>query len=380
MAAAVANKDCDPFTPREQPCLPGQSVAFSVNASGPADFARAIRFAQSENIRLVIHNTGHDYLGKSTGKGALSVWTHYMKDVQFVDYNSAYYTGPAIKLGAGVQVEEAYEAAHQRNALVVGGDCATVGVVGGYLQGGGHSALSSLYGLAADHTLEWEVVDGTGRLHIATPERNADLYWALSGGGGGTYGIASSVTIKLHPDLPLTGVAMSFDLDPQHPQAFHRAVSKYHELVPRITASRGMGIAAITNSSFLLTPLTLPHVSGTGAIDLIMPLLTELDDQGVRYGLNITESPNWLEYWTRLIKPNPTQLVENGQYGGWMVPRSVVEADGDDLHSAVQHITDAGCTFVGLALNVSLPEGGSRVRNSVLPAWREAAMNVILST
>lgn len=58
-----------------------------------------------------------------------------MKDVQFVDYNSAYYTGPAIKLGAGVQVEEAYEAAHHRNSLVVGGDCATVGVVGGYLQG-----------------------------------------------------------------------------------------------------------------------------------------------------------------------------------------------------------------------------------------------------
>lgn len=52
-----------------------------------------------------------------------------------MNYTSANYAGPAIKLAAGIQVEEAYEAAHQRAALVVGGDCATVGVVGGYLQG-----------------------------------------------------------------------------------------------------------------------------------------------------------------------------------------------------------------------------------------------------
>lgn len=60
MAAAVVNETCDPFTSRKQPCLPGASVAFSVNASGPADFAKAIRFAQTKNIRLVIHNTGHE--------------------------------------------------------------------------------------------------------------------------------------------------------------------------------------------------------------------------------------------------------------------------------------------------------------------------------
>ncbi|KAF4303649.1 hypothetical protein GTA08_BOTSDO14233 [Botryosphaeria dothidea] len=301
-----------------------------------------------------------------------------MKDIQYMNYTSANCSGPAIKLGAGIQVEEAYEAAHQRAALVVGGDCATVGVVGGYLQGGGHSALSSLYGLSADHTLEWKVVDGTGQLHTATPERNADLFWALSGGGGGTYGIASSVTMKLHPDVPLTGVALSFELDLQRPQAFHNAVRKYHDLVPRVTARQGMGIAAITNSSFLLTPLTLTRLSRNEALVLIEPLLRELNDQDVRYQLNLTAAPNWLEYWRRLIKPNPTQLVENGQYGGWMVPRTVLDTNADALQAAVQDVTGAGCTFVGLALDVSLP-AGSGVRNSVLLAWRDAALNVILS-
>lgn len=221
-------------------------------------------------------------------------------------------------------------------------------------------------------------MDGTGQLHTATPERNADLFWALSGGGGGTYGIASSVTIKLHPDVPLTGVALNFELDLQRPQAFQNAVRKYHDLVPRITARQGMGIAAITNSSFLLTPLTLPRLSRNEALALIEPLLRELNDQDVRYQLNVTAAPNWLEYWRRLIKPNPTQLVENGQYGGWMVPRTVLDANADALQAAVQDVTGAGCTFVGLALDVSLP-AGSGVRNSVLPAWRDAALNVILS-
>ena len=51
------------------------------------------------------------YLGKSTGDGALAIWTHHLKDVEFLDYHSAYYTGKAIKMGAGVQGFETYAAA-----------------------------------------------------------------------------------------------------------------------------------------------------------------------------------------------------------------------------------------------------------------------------
>lgn len=60
----------------------------------------------------------------------------------------------------------------------------TVGFAGGYIQGGGHSVLSSLYGMAADQALEFEVITTDGRLVRASPSENADLYWALSGGVG----------------------------------------------------------------------------------------------------------------------------------------------------------------------------------------------------
>lgn len=83
--------------------------------------------------------THHSYLGKSTGKGALSLWMHKLKDIVFSTYTSEAYTGPAVKMGAGVQAFEAYSASHKAGYDVVGGECPTVGIAGGYTQGGGHS-------------------------------------------------------------------------------------------------------------------------------------------------------------------------------------------------------------------------------------------------
>ena len=61
MAPAVANETCDPFNARDQACTLGNMVVYSVNASEPSDFSKAIVFAKEKNIRLVIRNTGHEY-------------------------------------------------------------------------------------------------------------------------------------------------------------------------------------------------------------------------------------------------------------------------------------------------------------------------------
>lgn len=131
---------------------------------------------------------------------------HNLKEMQFLhNYTSPLYNGPAAKLGAGVQVLELAEAAKKAGYMVVGGDCPTVGTVGGYTQGGGHSPLMSLRGLSADQALEWHAIDGNGTFRIATPYNNTDLYWALSGGGGGTYAVVLSAVLKLYPDVPVAG-------------------------------------------------------------------------------------------------------------------------------------------------------------------------------
>jgi hypothetical protein len=64
---------------------------------------------------------------------------HKLKTTELVNHTSAHYTGSALKMGAGVQAFEAYAAAHSNGVQVLGGECITVGISGGYTQGGGHS-------------------------------------------------------------------------------------------------------------------------------------------------------------------------------------------------------------------------------------------------
>jgi FAD/FMN-containing dehydrogenase len=159
---------------------------------------------------LTVRNTGHDYSAKATGAGAVGIWTHKMKAIHIFDYNSSAYTGKAMKMGAEVQVFDAYQYAYDRGLVVFGGNCPTVGIAGGYTQGGGHSPLSSNFGMAVDQDLEWEVVTATGEHLIASPSQNADLYRALSGGGGGTYGVIASLAVKAQPDLMSSGANLTF--------------------------------------------------------------------------------------------------------------------------------------------------------------------------
>ena len=167
MAPPFVNQSCDPFLPRSADCVVGSYVDYSLRVEGPSDITAGIDFAKKNNIRLIIRkctsttvrktatyintgNTGHDFNGKSTGPGALSLWTHNLKDIEFKDWSDKHYTGKAVKMGAGVQGFEINKAAFDKGLQVVTGSCPTVGVAGGYSQGGGHSALTSAHGMAAD--------------------------------------------------------------------------------------------------------------------------------------------------------------------------------------------------------------------------------------
>jgi FAD/FMN-containing dehydrogenase len=84
--------------------------------------------------------------------------------------------------------------------MVVGVNCPTAGITGGYIQGGSHGHVSSKYGLSADQVLEWEVMAAFSGLITANFDSHEHLLWALRGGGGGTYGVAVSTTVKALPD------------------------------------------------------------------------------------------------------------------------------------------------------------------------------------
>lgn len=380
MAPFFTNDSCSPFASEKSPCLLGNYVDYAVDVTSPEHVAKTISFAKEHNIRLVIKNTGHDYNGKSTGAGAVSIWTHHLKNITFVDFHDSHYTGKAIKMGAGVQGIEAYRAANSRGLAVVGGECPTVGIAGGYTQGGGHSALASKFGLGADQALEWEVITGEGRLLTANRQNNTDLYWALSGGGGSTYGVVWSLTSKAHPDFVTTAANLTFTNANISQDIFYDAVGAYHALNPKIVDTGAMSVWFVTNRSFILTQLTAPNMTTAEVTALLKPFTDRLESLHVKYDMVVKSFPNYLDSFNAMQAPLfAVKAIGTSQYGGWLIPRLVVEKNNAALTAVVRNITTSNAQFVGIGVNVSKAVAGD-VNNAVLPAWRETLIDTVITT
>lgn len=376
MAPFFANRSCDPFQPRSAGCVLGTYVQYTVNVSTAEDAAAGIKFASDRNIRLVIRNTGHDYNGKSTGAGALGLWMSHLKTIAFQDWSDEHYTGKAIKMGAGVQGFEAYDAADAQGLQVVGGECPTVGLAGGYTQGGGHSALTSRHGMAADQALEWEVVTGTGEHLIANRENNTDLYWALSGGGGGTYGVVLSLTSKAHQDTPTAGANLTFTSEGVSQDAYYEAITTFHTTLPKSADAGVMSVWYFTNKTFAISPLTGPNVTVGELKELLAPLMNKLDELDIKYTSYFGQFESYLSFFTHMFAPISVGIA---QYGGRLIPRSVVVNNATALTDAYRFINEQGAQFIGVAINASLATGGNP-DNAVNPGWRDALIDTTITT
>ena len=131
--------------------------------------------------------------------------------------------------------------------------------MGGYVQGGGHSPLSSIYGMASDQVLSMEVVTPDGRFVTADFVQNTELFWALRGGGGSTFGVVTSVTIKAYPDLPVTASTFSFTVGGNiTAENFWKGVRLYLDYFPSLSAQGIYAywfiLSGVTNPTFLMQP------------------------------------------------------------------------------------------------------------------------------
>ena len=180
---------------------------YAVAARNAQDIAAAVNFARDNNLRLVVKGGGHSYQGTSNAPDSLLIWTRHMHDIEMHDAfvpqgcEHTLQPQPAVTVGAGTIGMQAYDAVTTKaGKYVQGGGCTTV-CLGGLIQSGGFGSYSKHYGTAAGSLLEAEVVTADGQIRIANACTNPDLFWALKGGGGGTYGVVSKMTLRVH-DLP----------------------------------------------------------------------------------------------------------------------------------------------------------------------------------
>src|SRR5271168_2461763 len=204
---------------------------YAVAARNADDIAAAVNFARENNLRLVVKGGGHSYQGTSNAPDSLLIWTRHMNDIAmhpaFVPQGcDGAPPQPAVTIGAGAIWMQAYEAVTTKaGAYVQGGGCTTVGVAG-LIQSGGFGSFSKHYGMAAAGLLEAEVITADGKIRIANACTNSDLFWGLKGGGGGSLGVVSKVTLRLR-DLPEFWGGAIFTIKASSDDAYSRLIRRF---------------------------------------------------------------------------------------------------------------------------------------------------------
>jgi FAD/FMN-containing dehydrogenase len=254
-----------------------QPSAWMVDAHGTADVAAAVRFAAAHNLRLVIKGRGHSYLGGSNAPDSLLIWTRHMDDVTvheaFTPAGSSAPPVPAISCGAGAMWMHAYRAASvDAGRYVQGGGCTTVGVAG-LVQGGGFGSLSKGFGTAGASLIEAEVVTADGKVRVVNHAQDPDLYWALKGGGGGTFGAVTRLTLATHP-LPETIGAIDLSIRAKSDDAFHRLLARFVALAGASLINPHFGEQArATMGNQLVISMTSQGISQAEARAAFQPLV-----------------------------------------------------------------------------------------------------------
>ncbi|GAB1311927.1 Inactive tetrahydrocannabinolic acid synthase [Madurella fahalii] len=414
----------DPLTvltqwPQGETCLPalnatgsctlGGFPVYVVNATTVKHVQAAVNFARNKNIRLVIKNTGHDFGGRSLGAGSLSVWTHHLQDFEFLPhFRKGNYSGPAAHFGSGLEQWELFNYMFRHNVTIVGSGYRGIGANGGWFASGGHGNLASRYGLGADQALVIHVVTADGRYVVADEDNNTDLFHALRGGGGSTYGVVTSVIVKAYPPTTLSASFLSIacnpppDTDARAPFAPLSAATNYVNDTERFWAALGIYfrykktvvdaggvdwdyLYPLGDDSYSFrTRVTFPGVTADEAAGLLQPLYDDLARAGFSFSLNRTELEPTPYAPTSLQTPTSSNGLANTRYRSRLLPRRNWDDDAlwDRTFAAIRSVVeDGGYILHGLSIGPSEKAAGWPGRSAAVnPAWREAVLHLCYMT
>ncbi|KAI1502158.1 hypothetical protein F5X99DRAFT_427530 [Biscogniauxia marginata] len=376
-------------------CTQGGYPAYVVNASTVRHIQIAVNFARNRNLRLVIKNTGHDFLGRNVGFGALSIWTHWLKDFEYLpEYSIGEYQGRAARVASGIESWEMFEKMETYNTTFVVASAYTVGTYGGWIAGGGHSPLASAYGLGSDQVLSLEVVKADGRFVTADVNQNTDLFYALRGGGGSTYGVVTSAIVKAHPYTPVLASSLAFNsagTTNGDIELFWRGFDAYHAFSSTIVDNRGTAYSFLVatnsnNTSFTFTTdIEVPGLSSARLRALVQPLFDNLNALGIAV-TNPEPAPasNWADTaHGRGDRPGTSRFASR------LLPRANLDPDRDPTlfaatQTAIRRAVEAGLAFHGIHMAPTLAAAGWPANSTgagtsaANPGFRDAVMHADL--
>jgi FAD/FMN-containing dehydrogenase len=321
---------------------------YAVAARNAHDIAEAVNFARENDLRLVVKGGGHSYQGTSNAPDSILIWTRRMNEIAmhrgFVPQGCEHLLQPhpAVTLGAGTVWMAAYDAVTTKGGKYVqGGGCTTVGVAG-LIQSGGFGSYSKHYGLAAGGLLEAEVVTADGKIRIANACTNSDLFWALKGGGGGSYGVVSKVTVEVH-DLPAFFGVANFTIKAASDDAYRRLIREFVSFYREHLFNDHWGEQAhVKPDNTLVISMSSYELDTRQAKKVWQPFLDWVARSPQAYSIKgrliIGSIPArhwwdvqwWKEHWPELAFPNPNGSRLTGLFDqvlGYLIPQPVFGID-----------------------------------------------------
>ena len=164
------------------------------------DVQTCVRFARDTRTPLRVRSGGHSYIGASSGDALV---------IDLRALSSVSVSGDRAAVGAGTGLIDVYDGLSSAGRAIAAGSCPTVGISGLTL-GGGIGVLTRAWGLTCDQLVSARVVLADGSVVTCDANTEPDLFWALRGGGG-SFGVVTSLEFATHPAPPLALGFLIFD-------------------------------------------------------------------------------------------------------------------------------------------------------------------------
>jgi FAD/FMN-containing dehydrogenase len=348
-------------------CNQGSVSPYFIEVQEPEDVVAAFSFSKKTGTRLSIKNSGHDYVGRNALQGSLAVWTHNLKTLSYdsifvpegCNTNTSY---DSITTGAGVDFDEVYQFADMHNVTHIGAYAGTVGVSGGWIQMGGHSVLSPVYNLGIDRVVQYKVVTPDGIFRTVNECQNSDIFWALRGGGAGTFGVVLESTHRVEKQLELVVSSISFPATQSNSLPFLQILLDN----ATIWATQGWGGHLQSRSLINVTPL----LSLSEAEESYKSVNEYALSQN---GTVVMEVLTWYGFYKKYVLPNQAPVAGGVIINSRLIPTALFETPVGRARilAYCKYVEDLGLSiYIPYVNPVLFPyvEGST----SATPAWRNS--------
>ena len=244
--------------------------------------------------------------------------------------------------------------------------------------------LRAYTGSGVDNAIEITVVTSCGEYLTTNKYQNSDLFWALRGGGGGTYGVVTSITYRTYESLPVAYYYLQANAT--HAAAMKKLITGFFEFQPNLTDDGWGGYGTMDESSMLFVAVA-PDMSTEAANISTQPLTdyaSSLQSKGVSSVVQITPIPSWYE-WYNLLFDAPGQNDENAMMTSRLLSRDTLAYRSEDVseilvdcHGSFWWVHTYTVTLI-VTILCSMTAGGKVTQidpesAGINPAWRNAVV------